>query len=489
MLSTYAWFHPGGGWQQNARFDQVRALVETGRFSINAYVAYGPDLARVPLTPPATEPIPVVHTGDLSFYEGRFYPNKPPGVTLLAAPGYALLRGITGVLGISPDGPRAIEVLGWLTSVLSVGLLGAASGVLFLRLGRRLFPSITTRALLGATLAMAFGTPFLPYATMLFDHVPVAALLLFAFERLVTARDEGATPGRLAAAGAAVGVAVVSNYAAVLGAGILGAYAVATIRPVSRVTWAMLAGVPFAAFLLGYHAACFGGPLTIANTWQSGLFQDPSGERILSVFSAPDPRIVVALLVSPYRGLFPAAPVLLLGFVGAFTGLRSGRRLEIAAGLAIFVAYIAMNAAFNAWHGGFAYGPRYLVPAIPFVALGLVPAFSRWRRTSAAAAALSIALCLAATAIDPMPPQDVEHPWRDFLVPLARGERLERPEGNYQGPVSANLVGMGAPHEDRWNAFNLGEIVFPESGWSLAPLLLLQGVGWVVLFRAERPRA
>ena len=102
--------------------------------------------------------------------------------------------------------------------------------------------------------------------------------------------------------------------------------------------------------------------------------------------------------------LFAASPVLVFAFAFALPELRRGRRLEIAVGLSIFLSYLAMNASFNAWHGGFAFGPRYLVPAIPFVAFGLVPAFHRWPRVTAAAAAASIAVCLAATAIDPMPP-------------------------------------------------------------------------------------
>lgn len=494
LLSAYAWFHPGGGWQQNARFDQVRALVETGRFSINAYIAHDRDGARHPLPAIAgaadLETDATLHTGDLSYFEGRFYPNKPPGVTLLASPGYALLLAAARAFGRSPDVAPATEILGWLTSVLSVGVLGALSGVTFFRLGRRLFPAAGTIAILGATLTMAFGTPFFPYATMLFDHVPVSALLLFAFERLVTAREEGATPGRLLAAGAAAGLAVVSNYAALLGVVLLAAYASIAIRPIARVGWALAAGLPFAGFLLAYQAVCFGGPLTIANTWQSDLFRDSSGTRFLAIFGVPEARVAFDLLVSRYRGLFPASPVLLLAFAGAFAGIRGKRRLEFAVVLALFAAYLAMNASFNAWHGGFAFGPRYLVPTIPFVALGLVPVFTRWPRMTASVAAVSIALCLAATAIDPMPPQDVRRPWRDFLMPLAKGERIERPEGSYEGRVSANLVGMGAPgREDAWNAFNVGELLFPGSALSLMPLLAIQGAGWLLVFNAGRPRA
>jgi hypothetical protein len=41
-------------------------------------------------------------------------------------------------------------------------------------------------------------------------------------------------------------------------------------------------------------------------------------------------------------------------------------------------------------YGGTFVGPRFLVPSLPFIALGLGPAFARWFRTTAVLAAFSI---------------------------------------------------------------------------------------------------
>ncbi len=37
LAGLYAFFYQGGGWNQNARFDTVRALVERGGFEITAF--------------------------------------------------------------------------------------------------------------------------------------------------------------------------------------------------------------------------------------------------------------------------------------------------------------------------------------------------------------------------------------------------------------------------------------------------------------------
>ena len=48
---AFAWFNQGGGWNQNSRFGEVRAIVEEGRFAIDNFFVYlpnatGDDLAR-----------------------------------------------------------------------------------------------------------------------------------------------------------------------------------------------------------------------------------------------------------------------------------------------------------------------------------------------------------------------------------------------------------------------------------------------------------
>ena len=60
------------------------------------------------------------------------------------------------------------------------------------------------------------------------------------------------------------------------------------------------------------------------------------------------------------------------------------------------------------------------------------------------------------------------------------------------GPVSANPIGIyegwyarvfpPRSHQARWNSFNAGEFLFPESRWSLLPLLLIETLllGWAL---------
>ncbi len=500
LFAAYGYFHQGGGWHQNSRFDQVRAIVESGELSINRYLVFEPDAGsgtprarRVPLPVPyvpSREP-PPFNSLDLSLHEGRFYPNKPPGATFLAVPAYGLVRLAGRALGADPDGAWAMTLGLYFSSLFSVGLIGALGGVVFLRLSRRCFPHVADRSHVAAALALGFGTMMFPYSTLLFDQVPVAVLLLSGFGILVGLRDGSLRRAAAWAFGAGLffGFAVLTQYAAIVALAPLLVYAAAAPRPARRLAWILAGSVLPAAALLAYHAACFGSPLAIANTFQTSLFLEDGGRRWLGLFALPDPVILAKLLVSRYRGLFVSSPILLAALWGLGSAWSDGRRrAEVAVVAAVFVSFLLMNASFNGWHGGYCFGPRYLVPAVPFLALPLALAFERWPRVTAGLAAASAAIMLLATTVTPMVPQEVGHPMTGFLLPLAAGGVVETPLLRFEGPVSANPMGVETQALlPEWSSFNLGEFLLARSWASLLPLLLALGAGGAVLRRLTRP--
>jgi hypothetical protein len=572
---AYAWFHSGGGWNQNARFAQVRAIVEQGRLSIDDYLVYagarpaGADyeLTRAPVVdgeveiggvryalawrgpdgrPAAVDgrdhpgarlaPLEdVASTGDVAFAGGRYFPNKAPGTALAAVPAYFVLYHLERLVGWSPDRWWVLTVNAWLTSALSVGLLAALAGLAVYRLALRLalrpapVRSPRTRtAALAAAVTFGLGTLAWPYATMLHEHAPAAAGLAGSLLLLMAAREreEGGgitfAAGAPFAAGAAAGFAALASYAAAVPAAFLGVYALARLRRRRRAAAAFGLGllVPLGA-ALAYHAACFGGPLTTGYALQNPEFRAGAG-ALLGVFEAPTLGRLAAILASPFRGLFVTSPVLLLGAVGLVVLCRRREtRPEGLLAAAVVLFFLAFNVSFNGWFGGWAIGPRYLAPALPFLALPLVVAFRRRPRTTAALAALSIVLQGLATAVDPQPPVGAasfasvpgrptwrQDPLGDYALPLFLTGRAgpllaARPEAAeslayFRGPVSAHPTGIyeawfgrlfpAGSRAARWNAFNAGELLFPGSRWSLAPpAVALVALLGLALARAREP--
>ena len=587
---AFAYFNQGGGWNQNSRFAEVRAMVEEGRFDIDNFLVYrrdtsSDDLVRVPVQNTAYdfegkryrlawvdmtysmipmnpevegEDAPMVElccSGDIGYVPKttHFHPNKPPGTSFLAVPAYWIILHVERWLGANPDHAWTMTLNAWLTTIFSVGLISAMGCVLFFRLAREFASGAEVPAVL-ATLAFAFGTTFFPFGTILFDHNLTASVLVAAFYFL---RKEGAAA--FIAAGVCAGLAVLTNYVAVGAVGALALYAFLSRSSITTPrTWDWRRGLLFAAggiplaVLLGwYHYVNFGSPLEVANNFQNPVFKDPAGN--LGMFGAPSPYVGALLLVSPYRGVFWLCPVLIAGLAGLCIWLLEMKWVaEARLCLAIFAFFFFVNMSFNGYHGGYAAGPRYLVPGIPFLAFGLVVAFVRWKRIICVLMALSIGQQLLLTATDAQNALavggharlDDAHRKDDFFCSIvteyaapfffqgrAKGllrqlleakleteaDRLELEGGDLaerarqlaakraewersidqreqtpfllaalSGPVSINpvgvydgLLGFGNfkihSRQAMWNSCNLGEFLWPQSRWSLLPLLLVSG--------------
>jgi hypothetical protein len=457
---SYAFFHQGGGWNQNARFAEVRAIVEEGRFAIDNFLVYEPVSGRPVLQralvengeygrdgkrfrlswvdmdwrlfpvsdaprDPETENTPLVEvcaSGDIGYvpWSGHFHPNKPPGTSFAGVPGYFVLYHAERLLGLDPDHWWILTLNAWLTSVCSVGLASALGCVMFFRLARhlgggRVFPALLT------TLALGFGTTFFPFATLFFDHSLCAAFLIGGFYFLYFARQrpEGTVLGGAVAAGVCAGFGAVTNYLAAVAVLFLGVYALLAPRS-DRWDWRAAAGFSLGVlgpFLLicAYGWACFGSPFRLNNDFQNPLFNE-AGRALFGMFAIPDSLESLAKLgyvgsliaFSPFRGVFFLCPVLVLALPGFWVWLRDKHHLaEARLCLAIFGFFFFANMTFNGYQAGHSAGPRYLVPGLPFLALGLVVAFERWRKMSLLLGFVSLGNQLLLTATDAQNPAGV----------------------------------------------------------------------------------
>ena len=431
---TYAWFFGGGGWNQNAHFDLTRALVERQTFHIDGYR---------------------VNTGDIGWSnvsgEWHAYSNKPPGLPFLAAVPYFAIYHLERALHVPLDSWLWMTVNVYVLTLLVVATCGAGIAVLLFRWARR--HAAPSHAVLVALIG-AFGTIVLPYSTMFFSPVPAAFFLLLAFCVL----EE-----RPVLAGAAAGIAGLCFYICIPAAAVL---AVAARRKAWRF---IVAGLPFGALLAWYHTVCFGAPWrtsleTAQNFTERGL--------LLGLFRTyPTRPALWGLTFSEYRGLFFVSPVLLLAIVG----LWRMRRRDAVIVLAVFAIFLLMVASFNGWEGGSSFGPRHILPAIPFLVLPLAFVRARWLVVPAL---VSVAINLLATAIDASPPGGIQRPLRDFY--LTKRE-VSINQQSVDELLPNHLYASGSK-ESRWASFNLGEFALGEGNpWSVLPVAawMLIGAAWL----------
>ena len=447
---TYAWFFGGGGWNQNAHFDLTRALVERQTFHIDGYR---------------------VNTGDIAWSnvsgEWHAYSNKPPGLPMLAAIPYFAIYHLERALHLPVDSWLWMTVNVYVLTLLVVAPCGAGIAVLLFRRARR---HTSPSAAVLVALIGAFGTIVLPYSTLFFSPVPAAFFLLLAFHWL----DE-----RPLLAGAAAGIAGLCFYICIPAAAVLACGA--GLQPGMRraearhhVVRFIVGGLPFGAILAWYHTLCFGAPWrtsleTAQNFTERGL--------LLGLFRTYPTKLALwGLTFSEYRGLFFVSPVLLLAFVG----LWRMRRRDAAVVLAVFALFLVMVASFNGWEGGSSFGPRHLLPAIPFLVLPLAFVRARWLIVPFL---VSVAVNLLATAVEASPPGGIQRPIRDFY--LTKRE-VSINQQSVDELLPNHLYEPGS-EESRWASFNLGELSFGAGNpWSVLPVVLWMLAGGALLLRGAR---
>ena len=343
-------------------------------------------------------------TIDAAYVDGRYYAAKAPGLAMFTLPWYLTLRAA----GLQDDSATAVE--GNRHRVWALGLFGGVLPMLVLLLlaylaADRVAPGygLPAAALLGA------GTLLLPFATLFFDHMLSAALGFGAFVVLLFERASAARRWRLAAAGVLAGLAIVVEFPLAIVALVLAGYAAAASAPVRRVA-AYGSGVLIGVLpLLAYNWWAFGSParLSYTNALEtpvgSGAAPPVVGANDEGFYGVglPDPRAALSVLFSE-KGLAVVAPLAIVALAGLPPLWRAGRRAEAAVCGAVPLLFVGYNAAYYLPFGGQGPGPRFLVPALPFLALPLALALKARPVTVVALGLGSMLVMALATVTDPM---------------------------------------------------------------------------------------
>lgn len=465
VFLSYAYFYPAGGWNQNSRFDLVRAVLERHSLSIDAYHE---------------------NTGDKALSNSHFYSDKAPGLALLALPAAAVTRTALPAFGADPSSPRGLVALSYFSSLFAVALPTALACACLFWIALRLGSSQNAAAFAAVVLGLA--NPTWAYAVLFWGHALTGACLLFAFGAALLLRDQR-TANQVFTIGLAVGLAAgwatVSEYPALPASAIVAIFAISLCwreHRLSCVSGVAIGALSCAAVLLIYQRAAFGSAFHPSYSYyQNGAF--PWMQRGYMGLTYPRPDVMLKLLFGCRRGLFFAAPVL----AAAPFGLRAlTRRADLRAAAycasAIAAYYFLFNASFYVWPGGWSFGPRYLGAGIPLLCVGLAPAWDAARPTVRklliGLAVISASISLMAVSTTPQPPDEFRCPLMQLFWPSF-----------WSGNLSVNNVSMLIPAEDTvgsvHGAFNLGQLAGLHGLVSLLPLLL----GWAAaLFGWRRLR-
>lgn len=316
-----------------------------------------------------------VYARDKSTYRGHFYSDKAPGMSVLELPAAEAVR-LPSPYHWPYQGLRL-----WAVRVLVSGLALIVGAFLVGRISEGVAPGYGGAALV----AYALGTLVAPLAAANFEHVTAGTVALGAFAL--------AWRRRPLAAGLVAGAAVDIAYETGLVAAILAAYVAYRLgrRGLGRFALGL---VPGAVVLGAYDWVAFGAPWHLSYSYLTAEF---SAQQSSGLFGIHPPYLHAIHAVMVGRGgLLLISPILVAAAYGLFL-LRRRFAAESAVCAAVTLVFLFLNWGYYDPYGGLSPGPRFFVPAIPFLALGLASAFAARFWLTTALAALSIAPITALT--------------------------------------------------------------------------------------------
>ena len=383
---AWAWPMQSVGCGQNAHYAATRSIAQ-GHPYVDRYAQETCDLVR---------------------RNGHFYAAKGPAMDFWSAPWYLLLHAVHAVPANRNAGmsyPAAMVGVP-LRAIWQIGLWAVVlPGLLLLLLMRRAADAVEPGTGRTVAVVLGLGTLVLPFATLLFAHVPAALLGFAAFMLLYERRSP-------VLAGACAGLAVATDLPLVVVAAALLVYA---WRRAPRFALGALAG---ALPLWVFDIWAFGSPFRIA---YSGAAIDPGAggaeqaqvHNLFFTLTTPHPHLAVQMLLTQ-RGLLTLSPVLAAAAVGVVFLWRRGLRAEAALIASLSIVEVAWNAfrpTYELALGGWVPGPRFLVPLLPFLCFALAPVLRRAPATVLSLAAVSIGAMVVATSAEPLLSNDDTHHW------------------------------------------------------------------------------
>lgn len=313
--------------------------------------------------------------------DGAYYSKFAPGQSLLEAPFYTLGRALSP----ADAGPRYDYAFKYFVTVLSVPVVSALALVFFMLTVRRL--GFSGRTALLSTLALGLCTMMWPYAKLGFSEPLQACALAACFYFSVRAGRDG-LPAAAALAGAAAGALALTKVSAAVVAPAFAVYILAGRHGLKKgFRLAAIYSIVFLAFfalMLAYNQLRFGDYMNF------GYF---SGKDAAFGFGVNWLAGLYGFLFSPGKSIFLYAPFVLLSLWGA----RRLHRDYGAESLLVWfcaAAHLAVYSRWWAWHGDWSWGPRFLMPLMPLLAVPAAALIESLRRSPfihrAAAAAIIV---------------------------------------------------------------------------------------------------
>ncbi|HEU5117450.1 MAG TPA: glycosyltransferase family 39 protein, partial [Isosphaeraceae bacterium] len=291
---------------------------------------------------------------------GRTYASHEFGNTLFLLPTAFVNHLLSQTLTRAGMSPERIELAENFVMSFQAGLYVALILAFLYHILNRVYGQPSRTAFL-ACCVLAFTSFLWTYSRELFDGVLASLLMIASLWFLLRFRDSGAWTAE-AAAFALLGLAVDTRLSMVVFV-VASLYFVLAHGPKPRVQSLLIAGLalaPFALWQVYYNHLRTGNPLLSPVQTPQYAFNNALDGNLAEG--------LLGLILSPGKGLFVYAPVLLISVLVFPRFARKDRAVAtyilIAAAL-----WLLLHARLRSWYGAWGLGPRHMITILPLLAI------------------------------------------------------------------------------------------------------------------------
>ncbi|MGD0878420.1 MAG: hypothetical protein ABSA01_09775 [Anaerolineales bacterium] len=357
LAFVFAYLYQDGGFNGNSRFDLIFAIVKEGRLTIDTFQGQADTF-----------------TSDKAYFNGHFYSDKAIGPALIGTIVYAPFYWLKQIFDFGSQAETEVVI-----TYLVIGIPSAIGGSLMYILCWYLSRS-RFRAYL-VTLTVTLGTMYFPYSITFFSHQFTSSLLFGAFFLIffLKQRPEIWKKWPSFLIGWLLGWAMISDFQSVIIIFVLVSYYFFILWR-NREYWhfrlivlPMLGGLIPVLLQLVYNKLCFGNFFTLGYANESDqIFNSGMAQGIMGIHW-PSLSALYYMTLHPAMGLFWESPALLFSIVGLVLMLLKRRYLaEAFLAMGIIVSYLVIMSGYYMWWGGYAVGPRFIIPMLPFFCIFLI---------------------------------------------------------------------------------------------------------------------
>ncbi len=347
---------------ERATFAETISLIETHSFKLNKNLA-------------------IFSSPDVGFYKGNFFSLFPPGVSLLILPLYLLGR---------------LYGLAQVFSYFTISISAVLCLLLLYKISRSIF-KLSISVSLFISMIFIFASSAWSYSITIYQHLPTTFLMLLAFYSCWKFKNNSRFGGIwIILSWFSIGISIFLDYPNILLMVPILIYLLFTVFNIKRVdgkrrivvNLTMIFGSLFFCLAISLYLLfsyqVYGKLFQFTNTIarydinalkvsnssiQTNSTNLVNTNNITSIFK--EDRLVEGfylLTISPEKGIFIFSPIFILIFF-AFFKLKSVMVSEKWLLIAIPLMNLWIYASFVDPWGGWAFGPRYLIPSMPFLAI------------------------------------------------------------------------------------------------------------------------